>query len=343
MYTQLSILQSKKIGGRRGKMRVIHRVWILCVCLVLLCCVAGTGAQADAGDLSRAVDREKDVVQNVPEDQRIVFEAMCCTASMGTCCTVTVGTLVNAEKWLLFGNEKDIVQDVPEDQRVVFEELMEFLGIAPPYFLTRYQTPCYFYDVELIYPTDWEDWALIGDRYIYLNELLSAFPNYKAIRFYPQLQFPAYYMDVYLNSEWYNYWCNRNDRYIAYDCTDGSTVFCKINTAEGWVEYATWIRSRCTPEEFQAVQVGMSHREVGRIDPNTDLGQTGSSGATTSWHLLSDDTMVRITYEFDYVDDEDYDYKICAIDYYSSYEAAFQNGLVEKSTFGWLNPADLPD
>jgi len=264
---------------------------------------------------------------------RVMRRGLMVCVCMLLCCIVNLSALAGvADNWLVFGNEKDIVQDLPEDQRVVFEELMEFLGIAPPYYDGTY----IYNNIILEQPYD-----LTGAPYIYLDELVSAFPNYKAIRFYPQMQFPAY-MDVYLRLGQFYARCNITNRYIAYDCTDGSTVFCTINWRDK-VNAAYWIHSRCTPEEFQAVQVGMVYHEVAKIDPNTDLGNTGSSGPMTSWHLLSDDTIVRITYKDEKIHTISYYSYDETVDYYSSYEAAFKNGLVEESTFGWLNPADLPD
>jgi len=54
-------------------MRVIRRGLMVGVC-ILLCCIACSGALADAGKPTLVFGNEKDIVQDVPEDQRVVFE-----------------------------------------------------------------------------------------------------------------------------------------------------------------------------------------------------------------------------------------------------------------------------
>jgi len=56
-------------------MRVIRRGLMVGVC-ILLCCIACSGALADAGNPTLVFGNEKDIVQDVPEDQRVVFEDM---------------------------------------------------------------------------------------------------------------------------------------------------------------------------------------------------------------------------------------------------------------------------
>jgi len=126
-------------------------------------------------------------------------------------------------------------------------------------------------------------------------------------------------------------------KYIAYDCTDGSTVFFFVDRNYRIVG-GLRLQKRCTPEEFEAVQIGMTYTEVvGMIDPNTDIDVRSGSGIMESWHWLSDDTFVKIEYYGNHSDNV-----VSKINHYASYEEACMNGMT-YSKFILVNPADLPD